>query len=157
MSTSEDKFNWFTKVSVWLESALTGLPERLKSAAGAAYTAPQNTGSWSWPDYDYTWDALVGAAAGVLHTTSDISGTKGFSLDISALTATSVDIYTSLDGSTFTGPVMMHDASTAAPFATAAITAVGQYYLKSERPIRNIRIDQVGAGGATMTFAHGNG
>jgi hypothetical protein len=92
------------------------------------------------------------AAAGVIYTSADISNYNQLVVDVTAVT-TSVDVYVSVDGTNFVGPVRLIDIKTGAVFATSALTAVGTYILNGK--FKKIRIDGVGAGVATIRYSHG--
>ncbi len=80
----------------------------------------------------------------------DVSMFNRFTLGLTALTATSATVSASIDGTTFTD-IIMWDASTGAPFATAAITAVGTYYMDAK--YYSYKITQNGAGGSTIVYS----
>lgn len=105
-----------------------------------------------YPATYHTYGSATGAAAGVIYPSADVSMHNAHIIDLSALTATSVDVYGSVDGTNFSGPLRLTDLKTGALFATSALTAVGIYKLSGK--FKKIRLDQVGAGGATVRYSH---
>ena len=111
------------------------------------------SGDVNYSGHPATWyvnSSAIGAAAGVLATLNSASF-NCLTVEVASLTATSADIYGSVDGTNFVGPLRLIDKKTNAVFATSAITAAGLYELKGK--FKSIRIDQVGAGAVTVRYA----
>ena len=106
-----------------------------------------------YPASYHTYGTATGAAAGAFYTSADVSMYNAHIVDVSALTATSVDVYASVDGTNFSGPLRLTDLKTGALFATSALTATGIYKLDGK--YKKIRLDQVGANAATVRYSHG--
>lgn len=95
---------------------------------------------------------VAGSAAEVAATLTDVTPYNIFVIHVIAVT-TSIDITVSLDGTDFSGNVVLIDQSTEAPFATAAITAAGVYKLQGK--FKSIKITSVGAGAYDANYLLG--
>lgn len=116
---------------------------------GSVYGSPANT-------LLTASTSAVGAAAGTIATSNDVSMYNYHPVEVYTLTATSVDVYGSIDGTNYVGPLRLYDAKTGALHTGSPLTAVGLYYLKGkEAKYRNLRYDQVGAGASAIRYAHG--
>lgn len=126
------------------------------STSGASHTETQSGSVNAYGPHPATYwtdTSATGAAAGTVYTLTDASMYNQHLFHLSALTATSMDVYSSVDGTNYVGPLMLTDVKTNANFATAAVTAVGMYKLLGK--FHSIRVDQVGVNALTVKVGHG--
>lgn len=140
-----------------IDSAGDGQTEQsIKSTDGAAHVESQagSVNAYGTHPANYWTDtSATGSAAGTVYTLTDATMYNQHTFHLTALTATSMDVYVSVDGTNYKGPVMLTDVATNANFATAAVNATGLYKLLGK--FKKIRVDQVGANALTVKIGHG--
>jgi len=120
---------------------------------GSQHVSLQNSASLTWPNTLYVEDTQTGAAEAVLYTSGDVSWANWLAVEVNGLTATSVTVRVSLDGTNYVAMTPI-DASTGAAYAGGvALAADGMYYYNGK--FKSVTIEQDGAGGVTVRYAHG--
>lgn len=119
---------------------------------GAAHVETKTGSQWAygnWPNTLYANGSVVGAGAGTLATLTNLESYNRHTINLDALTATSLDVYVSVDGTNFEGPILLLNVSTG---VQEALDGVGSYVLKGK--YKSIRLDQVGVNALTAQYAH---
>ena len=115
------------------------------------------TNGWGYGNYPETW-YQTGAWDGAADTeTTTITGTEAyntFTLELHTLTATSLTVSVSIDGTNFSN-AMLVDLSDGAVFGAVAINATGIYRLFNMK-FSDIKLTQAGAGAAEVRWSLGN-
>ena len=119
---------------------------------GAAHVSIPDSNLWIWPNTLYTNGAATGAAASTIYTSPDVSMYDEHIFDLYTLTATSLDVHISVDGTNFVGPVRCIDLGTGVVHTGNPLTAVGRY--KLEGKFKNICLIQVGINATAVRYAH---
>lgn len=124
--------------------------------AGVRNSNISNSASLIWPNTQRTDSSVTGAAAGTIYAPTDISMYNMHLLIVSGLTATSVDVFGTVDGITANrGALDVYNFATQA--YQANIIANGIYAIGDKAGIsglKTIELDQVGAGAVTVRYSH---
>lgn len=122
----------------------------------AEHTAPQNSSTWIWPNTLHTNDVVTGAAAGTLYAPADISMYNMHLLVIEDFTATSIDVFGTVDGVT-ANRAALDVYNFATQSYQANIVANGAYAVGDKAGmsgLKTVEYDQVGAGAVTLRYSH---
>lgn len=138
-------------VAIWFADG-SGNPVQLKGDAdGNFYMANKSDYRGLYPATWYLDGTATTEAADTFYTSPDVSMYNHFEMGLTVVDSGNVTVSASIDGTTY-ADLILFDRSTEALFATAAITAVGQYYFDGK--FKNIKVTSSAADTHTIIFSH---